>query len=122
MLSITVLWGADRSTPKHSNRLCGGWGGVCRAQWFGTVVWSRDLSPGTASRNSPNFVRAINEFCCMGYTIAIIKRKDAKRILERPLDKIYAVLSETFPPLNGLRSCLMKGRIMSGMLAVNIGN
>ena len=58
----------------------------------------------------------------MGYTIAIIKRKDAKRILacrdanavipveectydktvlERPLDKIYAVLSETFPPLNG---------------------
>ena len=58
----------------------------------------------------------------MGYTIAVIRRKDSKKILERkdanavipvdkctydkcvlqnPLDKIYAVLSETFPPLNG---------------------
>ena len=58
----------------------------------------------------------------MGYTIAVIRRKDSKNILERkdanavipvdkctydkgvlqnPLDEIYAVLSETFPPLNG---------------------
>ena len=64
------------------------------------------------------FVLIINEFCFMGYTIAVIRRKDSKKILERkdanavipvddkcvlqnPLDKIYAVLSETFPPLNG---------------------
>ena len=58
----------------------------------------------------------------MGYTIAVIRRKDAKKILkckdanavipvdkctydktvlEKPLDKIYAVLREKFPPLNG---------------------
>ena len=58
----------------------------------------------------------------MGYTIAVIRRKDSKKILERkdanavipvdkctydkgvlqnPLDEIYAVLSVTFPPLNG---------------------
>ena len=58
----------------------------------------------------------------MGYTIAVIRRKDSKKILERkdanavipvdkctydkgvlqnPLDEIYAVLSEKFPPLNG---------------------
>lgn len=58
----------------------------------------------------------------MGYTIAVITRKYAKKILEckdanavipvdkctydkgvlqNPLDEIYAVLSETFPPLNG---------------------
>ena len=68
------------------------------------------------------FVLIINEFCFMGYTIAVIRRKDSKKILERkdanavipvdkctydkgvlqnPLDEIYAVLSETFPPLNG---------------------
>ena len=68
------------------------------------------------------FVLIINEFCLMGYTIAVIRRKDSKKILERkdanavipvdkctydkgvlqnPLDEIYAVLSETFPPLNG---------------------
>ena len=58
----------------------------------------------------------------MGYAIAVIRGKDSKKILEskdanavipvdectydkdvlqNPLDKIYAVLSETFPPLNG---------------------
>ena len=58
----------------------------------------------------------------MGYTIAVIRRKDAKKILkckdanavipvdkctydktvlEKPLDKIYAVLREKFPLLNG---------------------
>lgn len=50
----------------------------------------------------------------MGYTIAVIKRKYAKKILEckdvnaydkgvlqNPLDEIYAVLTEAFPPLNG---------------------
>ena len=90
--------------------------GIC----FGGVL--RELVRRFYSDNLPNFVRAINEFSCMGYTIAIIKRKDAKRILAcrdanavipveectydktvlgSPLDKIYAVLSETFPPLNG---------------------
>ena len=68
------------------------------------------------------FVLIINEFCFMGYTIAVIRRKDSKKVLEckdanavipvdkctydkcvlqNPLDEIYAVLSETFPPLNG---------------------
>ena len=58
----------------------------------------------------------------MGYTLAVIRRKDSKKILEckeanavipldkctydksvlqNPLDEIYAVLSEAFPPLNG---------------------
>ena len=58
----------------------------------------------------------------MGYTIAIIRREDAKKILaskdvnavipidectyekavlEKPLDKIYAGLSAVYPPLNG---------------------
>ena len=58
----------------------------------------------------------------MGYTIAVIRREDSKKILEckdanavilvdkctydkdvlqNPLDEIYAVLSVTFPPLNG---------------------
>lgn len=58
----------------------------------------------------------------MGYTIAVIRRKYVKKILEckdadavipvdkctydkgvlqNPLDKIYAALSEAFPPLNG---------------------
>ena len=58
----------------------------------------------------------------MGYTIAVIRRKTVKKILackdanevipiedsaydrtvmEKPLDEIYAVLRETFPPLNG---------------------
>ena len=90
--------------------------GIC----FGGLL--RELVRRFYSDNLPNFVRAINEFSCMGYTIAIIKRKDAKRILAcrdanavipveectydktvlgSPLDKIYAVLSETFPPLNG---------------------
>ena len=92
------------------------------SQGFGAGTWLKELLWGICLDNLPNFVRVINEFCCMGYTIAIIKRKDAKRILacrdanavipveectydktvlERPLDKIYAVLSETFPPLNG---------------------
>ena len=68
------------------------------------------------------FVQTINSLCFMGYTIAVITRKYAKKILEckdanavipvdkctydkgvlqNPLDEIYAVLSETFPPLNG---------------------
>ncbi len=68
------------------------------------------------------FCSIINEFCLMGYTIAVIRRKDVKKILKckdanavipvdkctydkgvllNPLDEIYAVLSETFPPLNG---------------------
>ena len=58
----------------------------------------------------------------MGHMIAVIRRKDAKKILkckdanavipvdectydkgvlQNPLDEIYAVLSEAFPPLNG---------------------
>ena len=58
----------------------------------------------------------------MGYTIAVIRRKEVKKMLEckdanavipvdectydkdvlrNPLDEIYAVLSEAFPPLNG---------------------
>ena len=58
----------------------------------------------------------------MGYTITVIRRKDSKKVLEckdanavipvdkctcdkcvlqNPLDEIYAVLSEKFPPLNG---------------------
>lgn len=58
----------------------------------------------------------------MGYTIAVVRRKSVKRILEcrdadmvipidrstydstvveKPLDKVYDVLSEVFPPLNG---------------------
>ena len=58
----------------------------------------------------------------MGYTIAVIRRKEVKKmleckdanavipvdkctydktVLEKPLDKIYAVLREKFPPLNG---------------------
>ena len=67
------------------------------------------------------FILIINEFCLMGYTIAVIRKEDSKKILEckdanavipvdkctydkdvlqNPLDEIYAVLSETFPPLN----------------------
>ena len=66
--------------------------------------------------------QVINAFGFMGYTIAVIRRECAKEILackdanavipvdkctydktvlEKPLDKIYAVLSEKFPPLNG---------------------
>lgn len=69
-----------------------------------------------------NFVWTINDLCLKGYTIAVIRRKYARKILacrdahsvipvdectydknvlEKPLDGIYAVLSEALPPLNG---------------------
>lgn len=84
------------------------------------IVWL--CQGGVHSDNIPNFVPIINGFCFMGHTIAVIRRKCAKKILEcrdvnavipvdmctydkgvlqNPLDEIYAVLSEAFLPLNG---------------------
>lgn len=84
------------------------------------IVWL--CQGGLHSDNIPNFVPIINGCCFMGHTIAVIRRKCAKKILEcrdvnavipvdmctydkgvlqNPLDEIYAVLSEAFPPLNG---------------------